>query len=169
MRKIFLSTLALFFVVAVFGQKDTIPPPYKRFPSFPPVKLLLPDSASYFTKDQLDRKKATMVMVFSPQCDHCKHETEELIRHIDEFDNIQIIMSTSMPFDSMMSFREKYKLADYKNIIVGQDIQYFFFSHYMLRNLPFLAFYNKKKELISVFEGGMPMKTILEIFKESKD
>ena len=36
----------------------------------------------------------------------------------------------------------------------------------MIRNLPFLAFYNRKKELISVFEGSLPMeKALLEFEK----
>lgn len=71
-----------------------------------------------------------------------------------------------MPFDSMMSFRKKYELDKYPNIVVGQDIHYFLISFYMIHNLPFLAFYNKKKELISVFEGGLPMDRVLDEFKK---
>lgn len=103
-----------------------------------------------------------MLMMFNPKCEHCQHETEELIKHIDKFKKIHIVMVTSMLFDSMMSFREKYKLAQYKNIIVAQDANYFLFSFYLNRSLPFLAFYNRKKELISVFEGGLPMDRVLK-------
>jgi hypothetical protein len=166
MKKIFLAFLSLVIAATVIGQNDSLQPPYKRFPFFPPVKLLLPDSTSYFTKQDLDKKKAVMVMVFNPQCDHCQHETEELVKNIDKFSDIQIIMSTSMHFDSMLHFRERYQLAKYSNIVVAQDFQWFFATHYMLHNLPFLAFYNKKKELISVFEGSLPITAILEVFKE---
>lgn len=100
-------------------------------------------------------------MLFNPQCEHCQHETVELTKNIDKFKDILVVMTTSMPFDSMLQFREKYKLAPYKNIIVAQDANYFLFSFYQSHFLPFLAFYNKKKELISVFEGGMPMDKIL--------
>ncbi len=166
MKKIVAPFLFVLIAVAVFGQNDSIQPPYKRFPSFPPVKLLLPDSVHYFTKQDLDKKKAVMLMVFNPQCEHCQHETEELIKHIDEFKDIQIVMSTSMLFDSMLSFRERYKLAEHKNIVVAQDVNWFLPSFYTLNTLPFLAFYDKKKQLISVFQGSMPMKNILEIFKD---
>ena len=105
-----------------------------------------------------------MLMLFNPQCEHCQHETEELVKNIDKFKDIQIVMTTSMLFDSMVTFREKYKLADYKNIVVAQDVNYFLFSYYMIHSLPFLAFYDKKKELISVFEGGLPMDRILKEF-----
>ena len=164
MKKSLILLTSLFLAIAAVAQTDTMPPPYKRFPSFPPVKLLLPDSASYFTKADLDKKKPVMLMLFNPQCEHCQHETEELVKNIDKFKGIQIVMSTSMLFDSMVTFREKYKLADYKNIVVAQDVNYFLFSYYMIHSLPFLAFYDKKKELISVFEGGLPMDRILKEF-----
>ncbi len=168
MKKIIAPFALLLIAITVFGQNDTEQPPYKRYPTFPPVKLLLPDSLHYFTKQDLDKKKPVMLMVFNPQCEHCQHETEELVKHIDEFKkkDIQIVMSTSMPFDSMMNFRERYKLAEHKNIIVAQDANWFLPTFYMLNTLPFLAFYDKKKDLISVFQGSMPMEKILEVFKD---
>ncbi len=165
MKKHFLLFILVIIAVAGFSQPGPSQPPYKRFPNFPPVKLLLPDN-TYFTKDALKKKSVVMLMIFNPQCDHCQHETEDLIKHINEFRNIQIIMATVMPFDSMMYFRKKYKLAQYSNIVVGQDIHFFLPSFYMISNLPYLAFYNKKKELISVFEGSMPMSRVVEIFKK---
>jgi len=166
MKKIFAPFFFLLIAATVFSQNDTIQPPYKRFPSFPPVKLLLPDSSTYFTKQDLDKKTQVMLMLFNPQCEHCQHETEELIKHIDEFKDIQIIMATSMVFDSMMSFREKYRLADHKNIVVAHDVNFFLITFFSIRNLPFLAFYNKKKELIDVFQGSMPIPAVLELFKD---
>jgi thioredoxin-related protein len=111
-----------------------------------------------------------MLVVFSPQCEHCQHETEEMIKHFDWFENTTIVMATMMPFDSMMAFREKYKLADYKNIIVGQDTQYFLPPFFQMGSLPFLAFYDKKGKLISIFEGTMPIeKVAAELKKSAKD
>jgi len=156
--------LLFIFIVSLlkgFSQQGPDQPPYLRFPTFPPVKLLLPDN-TYFTKDVLKKKSAVMLIIFNPQCEHCQHETDELIKHIDELKNIQIIMATVMPFDSMMNFRKKYQLDKYKNIVVGQDIHFFLPGFYMIRNMPYLAFYNKKKELISVFEGNMPMERVIK-------
>ena len=79
-------------------------------------------------------------------------------------------MATQMPYDSMMSFREKYKLDRFENIIVGQDSQYFLPSFYMISNLPFLAFYDKKGRLISSFGGSLPLiKAAEELQKQGKD
>jgi len=67
-----------------------------------------------------------------------------------------------MPFDTMMTFRARYQLEKYRNIIVGQDTHYFLPSFFMISNLPFLACYNRKKELITVFEGSVPVEKLLQ-------
>jgi len=161
--------ICLFLASAVYSQIDTIQPPFKKHPVFPPVKLMLPGKIT-FTKNSLPKKKPVMLMIFSPMCEHCKLETEELIENIDLFSKSTIVMATMMPYDSMMSFREKYKLGQFENIIVGQDMQYFLPSFYMITNMPFLAFYDKKGNLISSFEGSLPIiKAAEELHKHAKD
>lgn len=151
--------------MSAFCQPEPVQPPYKKFPTYPPVKLLLPDSVSYFTKESITKKTPVMLMLFNPQCDHCQHETEDLVKNIEKFKDIQIVMATSMPFDSMMNFREKYQLAKYANITVAQDTHFFLPSFFMIKNLPFHAFYDKKKDLITAFEGSMKMEDLLKLFK----
>ena len=165
MNKLIALGVSCLFAFTCFGQADPVLPPYQRFPSFPPARLLKTDS-SYFTKDDLKKKMPVMLMLFNPQCDHCQHETEELTKHIDLFKKIQIVMATTMPYDSMMAFHKKYKLADYDNIIVGQDVNHLLPTFYNIAHLPFLAFYNKNKELISVFEGALPIPQIVGIFEK---
>ena len=167
MKRSYLLILTLILYFAGFSQTDSLPEaPYKRFPSIPPFKLLLTDSSTYVTKDDLEKKKSVMIMLFSPDCEHCKHETEDIIKHIDAFEKIQIIMSTTLPFDKMVDFYNKYDLKRFDNIIVGKDVNYFFPAFYDIRNLPFLAFYNKKKELISVFSGALPVEKVIEEMKK---
>ena len=116
-------------------QENVTLPPYKRFPTVPPLKLLLLDSTSYFTKNDLKKNKPVLIIVFNPDCEHCKHETEELIKNIDSLKNVQIVMATMMPFDLMKSFYEKYDLQRFKNITVGKDVS--IYSSLLLSN----AFY----------------------------
>ena len=105
-----------------------------------------------------------MFMLFNPDCEHCNKETEEILENISRFKNIQIIMATSMPFNLMKEFHDKFNLSQYSNIIVGNDVNYFLPPFYKIGNLPFLAFYNKKHELISVFEGALSVTKILAEF-----
>ncbi|MCG2615001.1 thioredoxin fold domain-containing protein [Terrimonas sp. NA20] len=173
MKRIALHTsriIAVLFLTVIgmkgFSQVDSTSPPFKKFPTFPPVKLLLVDSVTTFSKTDLNKKKPTMIMLFSPDCDHCKHETEELIKRIDDFKDVQILMITPMPFENMREYYQHFGLAKYSNIKMGRDTKFMLPTFYNMRFFPFLAFYNKKQELISVFEGNMPMDKILEELKK---
>ena len=166
MQKLICFAFTLFFFISSYSQKaiDTTAP-YQRFPTLPPFKLLKTDSVSVFTKANLKKNRAVLIMLFSPSCDHCQHETEEIIKRIDAFKKIEIVMATPMPFKQMKEFYGKYKLNKFENITVGQDFQYFLPSFFMVRNLPYLAMYDKKGNLLKTFEGNMKMDDLLRVFK----
>ncbi len=166
MKKIFLFLLGFVILINASAQNDTIQPPYKKVPFYPPVKLLLTDSVTYYTKADLPKNKPAILIVFNPECDHCQHETEAIVQNIDKFKDVQIVMATFVSLTDIKKFREKYKLGNYKNIVLGQDTHYFLLSFYQGRSLPYLAFYNKKKSLISTFEGSMPIEQVLEEIKK---
>jgi thiol-disulfide isomerase/thioredoxin len=167
MKKLVFVPLLTLLALATFAQTDsTSIPPYKRFPTVPPFKILLVDSTTWLTKENMPRKKATMVILFSPDCDHCKHETEQLISEIDKFKKIEIVMATPLPFDKMKEFYGLYDLGRFKNIHVGRDVNFILPVFFAARSLPYLAFYDKKGNLIDAFEGSLPIEQVLEKFKE---
>jgi thioredoxin-related protein len=161
----FTLVITLAFLASMAQTGETTELPYKRFPTVPPFKILLTDSSTLFTKDQLPGKKATFLMLFSPECDHCKHETEELIKNIDKFKKINIVMATPMPFSMMKEFYVHYDLKRFKNITMGRDIGFILPTFYGARTLPYLAFYDKSGNLIDAFEGSLPIEKVLEKFK----
>jgi len=178
MKKVFLLCTVISIALFSFSQSDSAKkstssaqqeeptlPPYKRFPTVPPLKLLLLDSTSYFTKNDLKKNKPVLIIVFNPDCEHCKHETEEIIKNIDSLKNIQIVMATIMSFDLMKSFDEKYELQRFQNIVVGKDVQYTLPSFYQMHFMPYLAMYNKKGNLLATFEGAMKMEDLIRTFK----
>ncbi|MCF3111753.1 thioredoxin family protein [Niabella sp. CC-SYL272] len=138
--------------------------PYKQYKTLPAVRLLSADSTGWELKAKLQKNKPVMLMVFSPECDHCKHETEELIKNMNKFKDIQIIMATPLPLKEMAAFAAHYKLQQYPNILVGKDYAFALPAYYGIKNLPFHAFYTSNKQLISGFEGSMSVATILKIF-----
>ena len=155
----FLISMAFCFNIAAQEK-----PMYLQQRTPPPSVLLLPDTTTkWHLKAKLEKDKPLLIMFFSPECDHCKHETEELIKNINKFKGIQIVMATTMPFGDMKAFATKYKLAKY-GITVGRDIAYTMPPYYEMKNLPYLAFYDKNKKLISTFEGGLGIPGILKVF-----
>jgi thiol-disulfide isomerase/thioredoxin len=156
--------ITVLFSIGLYAQIDTTPP-FKRFPILPPFELLKADS-SVFTRAQVEKKHKVMLMFFSPTCEHCKHQTEDFIKAMDSLKDIEIIMATYQPMEEMRQFYEKYHIAKYKNIVMGRDTKYFFPPYYRMRNMPYLALYNKKGNFITFFEGNHKVVDILDAFKE---
>ena len=157
----------LFCFISLTAPPQTTPePPYKRFPTVPPLKLLLTDSTTIFTDKDLKKNIPLFLILFSPDCEHCQKKTEELINKIDSFKNIQIVMATFMPVDKIIPFYENYRLDRFSNITVGYDMQHMLSTYYRISYTPFLAFYDKKGNLIDGFQGALPLTKVLEYFKE---
>ena len=160
--------LSLFFVSGFAQNDSTKMPPYQRFPDLPPIQILLSDSSTMYTKAQIPQGKPVLFMIFSPDCSHCQHETEEVIAHMDELKNVQIVMITFHPLYMMKNFISDYGLSKYPNIVVGKDIYYITTSFYDIRNIPYLAMYNKKGKLIEGFEGSLPIPKVIEILNKNQ-
>ncbi len=138
-------------------------PPYKRFPTVPPIQLLMKDSST-LTKDQL-KKQPLIIMFFSPTCDHCQHQMEDLIKDMDKFSGTQIVLATYQPFEEIDEFYNKYQLSKYPNIKVGRDSKYLLPPFFNIRSLPYLALYNKKGDLLTTFEGNVKTPKLVQAFK----
>jgi thiol-disulfide isomerase/thioredoxin len=166
MRKPIFCILLLLVTGTIVAQTaTTTEPPYKRFPVVPPFNLLQVDSMTVFTKSDLKKKKPVLIMLFSPTCEHCQHETEELLQNIEAFKKVQIVMATTMDFSLMKEFYERYELAKYRNIRVGRDFQTTLPSFFMIHNLPYLAMYDKKGNLITTFEGAAKIEDVVNAFE----
>ncbi len=139
---------------------------YLRFPQVPPFTLYKAPDSTKFTKDDLAGKKKTLLIIFSPDCDHCQHETKALTDTIKAFKKIQIVMATYLPYAEMMKFYTDYNIAAYPNITMGWDKSFFLPPFFKLNSLPFMALYDKKGKLITTFEGTVAMKKILTAFEQ---
>lgn len=154
----------LMIATGVLAQSDSGKAPYLRFPTIPLFTLLKVDS-SKLTRNDLAKKKKTLIMYFSPDCDHCKHQTDSMLSSINKFREVQILMATYQPIDQMQAFYKEYKIAKYKNIQLGRDSNFFFPPFYKITNLPFMILYDTKGKLITTFEGSTPINKLVDAFK----
>lgn len=139
-------------------------PLYQRFPFIPPFSLDKASDSTKFKKEDLKKKTATLLILFSPDCDHCQHETRDLIANIDKFKKIQIVMATWLPYADMKKFYEEYKIANYPQITMARDAGFYLPPWFKVQSLPFLAMFNKKGNLITTMEGSVSMQKILDSF-----
>ena len=145
------------------AQNDTskAKPLYTQYP-LPQFSVLLTDSTTWYTKNDLPKRKKTIIMLFSPDCEHCKHETELIKKNIKQFGNTQIVMINTLPFDKMLQFYNDFGLREFKNITVGRDTKFFFGNYFKIHYLPFLAIYDKKYKLLKTFEGTPKWEDLME-------
>jgi thiol-disulfide isomerase/thioredoxin len=162
--KFFVLLTGILFSCGVFAQQDTTPP-YKRFPNIPPFDLLQTDSSTHLTKESISKKHPVLLLYFSPDCPHCKHQTEEILAEMDKFKDIEIVMATYQPFEEMVTFYHNYKISSYPNIKMGRDTRFMLPPYFRMRNLPYLALYSRKGALITTFDGNQKVATLLEAFE----
>jgi thioredoxin-related protein len=176
MKKVSLIVLVLACSHFLFAQQPPQPTatatapqdqaPYLKYPTIPPFHLLKLDSATYLTKDDIKKHRRTLVMFFSPDCDHCKHQTEAILGDFADFKDVEIVMATYQPFNELKEFNTHYRLFEHPNIKLGRDEKFFLAPFYKIRNLPYLALYDKKGNLITTFEGTQKIETIVKAFQQ---
>ncbi len=149
------------------AQQDTSLPAFKRYPVLPGLQLLTLDSTT-FSKENISKKKQVLLMLFSPDCDHCQHEAEQIVANKEALKNTQIVMASTFPLYRLKEFAEKYGLNQMDNVAVTKDPYYLLVSFYAIRNFPFLALYNKNGGLIETFDGSVGIDKIVQSFKKAQ-
>jgi cytochrome oxidase Cu insertion factor (SCO1/SenC/PrrC family) len=162
-KKLILFAICLVLVSGLFAQRSGANAPYLRFPTIPPFTLLKADS-SKMTRDDLPKNRKTMIMYFSPTCEHCQLQTDSMLANMNKLKDIEILMASYQPLNDLKVFYEEKQLHKYKNIRMGYDMKYFFPPFYKMVNLPFMALYNNKGQFITSFQGNAPIDKILEAF-----
>ncbi len=159
---IFLSLIAVF----AFSQSDSIPLPlHKQFPTVPAFKLMKTDSSFFVMNEFGKKKKATVVIVFSPTCGHCRHQAEEITGNMRTLKNINFIFGTAYPVSDMAVFISNYGLDKFANIIVGHDKALMLSGFYKMYSLPGIFVYNKKGILKAEFETNVTTQMLLDALK----
>lgn len=151
---------ALFYAPLTAQINPVLEPAYKRIPTIPPFSLLNAVDSTVFTKENLKGKKAVIIMVFSPDCDHCIHASEDLISNMKSFKNTEVVLASSLSYESVKKFYKKLNLRAYPNIHVGYDSKRFLGSFYEVKSFPSIFLYSKKGQFKMDFSDHPDFKVI---------
>lgn len=143
--------------------KDTLRP-YQKSLKLPTFNIQLMDSVTIFNTYNIPKGKKTILMLFFPDCKHCKRTMKNLISGMDSLKDVQFYLMTSVhSMTELKKFYEEHHLADFDNIkIVGRDHEFFFAGFYGTRVVPDIALYDEKKQFIKLFEGETTVKQLYE-------
>lgn len=161
MKKNALLLLCFFVASTVFGQlPGTQQPVYLRFPTVPEFNLYKAPDSTLYTRVQLKKNKPVMFFIFSPECGHCQKATEMLVKNIDKFKNIQILMVSYFPLSEIRQFYNQYKLGRFANITVSRDTKFYFPTFFQVRNFPSYYIYDSKWNFKKFLEGDVTVEML---------
>ncbi|RPD40814.1 hypothetical protein EG028_12345 [Chitinophaga barathri] len=136
-------------------------PPFKQYSIISPLPMLLYSGQS-FTKNDLPKNKPVLVFVFSVECDHCAHMTQDILKNIDKFGKTTLLMVTPFRLDRMKTWYDEYHIGKYPNIIMAAEPTRQILAYYDLKNFPGCYTYNKKHKFQAGYEGTVKLDTLLK-------
>ena len=104
----------------------------------------------------------TILVFFSPDCDHCQREAQDIQSKIDAFKKYNLyFIAPGLPADIQL-FAETYHLTGYENVIFTkadiQDVIRIFGP----MSTPSFFIYSIKKRLVKKFDGETKVEEILK-------
>lgn len=168
MKKLLFLSCLFFLANGLYAQSNTTKPAYVTNPTIPAFTVYKAPDSTVFTKENLQKKKPTLLMIFSPECGHCQHETTVLLNNINHFKNAQILMTTWLPYQEMISFYNNYKIAEHPEITMGWDKKGFFLPYYNVQTYPSLIAYNKDGKLVKTFSGNIKIEDVWQALESGK-
>jgi thioredoxin-related protein len=113
-----------------------------------PFKITLLNGKSY-SYSQLKKNTETVLIYFSPTCDHCKDFTDELLKRENALKDKQIIMVTYVPVEEIKPFDLLYHISAKPNFKIGTEGYSFIVrKYYNVERFPYVVIYNKQMKLV---------------------
>ena len=166
MKKLIILSLVLFAAFSSMAQADTLKP-YQKNKHLPDISLLNVDSVLFSTtKLAAGTDKKIILMLFSPDCDHCQKQLEEFISIKELPAKAELVMISVYPLQYNRDFYKKYKLDKYPFIHLGQDYKNFCIPFFIPHTVPVLAYYNKERQFTSIHQGNADKKQVLAALQD---
>jgi cytochrome oxidase Cu insertion factor (SCO1/SenC/PrrC family) len=119
-----------------------------------------------FTSAQL-KKGAVMLVYFSPDCDHCRHFTKEMLDNYKTlFADKQVVMVTYLSVDEVKKFETEFETKNFPNVIIGTEERTFVVrNYYNVTRFPFVALYNKLGKEVKIFANSPSFTDVTKFVK----
>lgn len=140
-----------------------------RMVQMPSINLRLQDSLTIVNTANLPVDKKIILIHFDTDCVSCQQETKDILANIEEFKDFRIFFLSIQNFDRVKLFYRVFKIHNYNNIIVGQDYEKKFPTHFNTHMTPYMAIYGKDKKLEGIIEGGGKIEKIIAQIKSPKN
>lgn len=163
MKRILFFAFILMIANGVYAQNQSDElPVYKRFPELPKFTIMKSPDSTVFTRDNLPKKKATIIMLFSPDCGHCTQTMKQMLENYDMWKSAELVMVSFLDYSHIQKFYDEFHIANYPNIVVGRDGSYYLGTYFANRQYPSFFVYDKKQNFVTEFRGNLDLKQLAE-------
>ena len=154
--------LSIFFAAGAFAQKQTDTVPAYQKAHIPPFRVMLLPDSTVFTHGQLEKGKQTIIMIFSPDCEHCVSSIKDLLAHVDLFKKVQFVMATPLSFALTKKFYDEHGFNAYANIHMGTMNDFALGQYFNMHMYPGIFLFDKKGKFKAEFKPEIPWERIAE-------
>lgn len=102
-----------------------------------------------------------LVMIFSPECEHCNAVATMLENNAVTFKQSQLLLLTSNVLSELIpDFAMRHQLYKYPNTYIGFDSSDFAKKIFLYQSLPQISIYSPERTLIKHFTGDVPFDSL---------
>ena len=145
-------------IVKKVKHKNALTEQIQSIPEFSFINVL---NQNNFTNDSLAKAQACLIVYFNSECEHCQSEAEQISKQINRFDKFQVLMISYEPIETILAFREYYKLLS-PAITFLQDSESQFDDIFGNSPIPTSFIYNKNRVLVKQFKGEVKTQTLIK-------
>ena len=144
-------------------RKEQIAEKIKNIPEF---YFYMPGSDSIFTDANIKADKATLIIYYNPECEHCQYEADIISKRIEEFKPFQLFFITYANAEQIESFAHNYKLTGFANIKFLWDKEFIFSDVFGESKVPVSFIYDKEGKLVKKIIGEIKVDALLKFLKD---
>ena len=134
----------------------------------PPFRMFQENNV-IFKAEQLPMGKPIVLIYFLPDCPHCQQLTQNIVKHIGEFNGVSVAMITYYPPEEVGKFARRYGLDKHANFYLGTEGNSFYLKNfYNLSKLPFAAVYTQSGNLVKTYNTEDFFSDLLHEIKKLK-
>ena len=141
--------------------------PYTKYKDLPAFEAVYMNGKDTFNTFNIPKGKPSLIIYFSPDCDHCKKMLDEMLPQFYQLKNVNVYMMTFMPPIALQVFNRAYHLENYEAVkFIGQDFKFFFPTYYGVSSVPDIVLYDKNKRFVKLWPDVATMDEILAEVKK---
>ena len=160
--KIMFRKIQLFFLVCLCASLFLSSTETKAQSGKLPPFRIMQTNGTVFKAEQLPFEKPIIVAYFDPECHDCQTFMGKLFSKTSNFKSASIAFITNVSTDAVAKFAIKYKISNYKNMVVGTEgVSSFIGNYYHYPQLPFVALYDKNGNLITTYQKNIPIDELI--------